>query len=302
MDMQYSRSEQTENKKQVRDNFNASIKYNFKNRSSLTLTARWSKNSFTNNPESSVFLIYSIPFNIPLWKKKNLGSIKGRILDLEDAEQKPLPRVLITANNATAISDENGEFIFPSLKPGVYALQVEQKTIGIDRITTERLPLTVEIEPKATANVEIGVVNSSSLTVEISVFGRAANSLKGSHDQSLATQSALSIETQFNKSLLEEELKEITGINGALVEITNGAEVYKQFTDRNGIVSFHHLRPGIWQLKVHKHDLPPHHYFENPEIEVEVRPGEKIEVTMRALPRHRPFKLIDRGEIALRLP
>ena len=73
---------------------------------------------------------------------------------------------------------------------------------------------------------------------------------------------------------MEEELQEITGINGALVEITNGTEVYKQFTDGNGIVSFHHLRPGTWQLKVYKHDLPPHHYFENPEIEVEVRPGE----------------------------
>lgn len=265
------------------------------------MTARWSKNSFTNKPESSVFLIYSIPFNIPLWKKKNIGSIKGRIWDLKNAEQKPLPGVLITANNATAISDEKGEFIFPSLIPGTYTLQVEQKTIGINRITTKRLPLMVEIEPKSTAYVEIGVVNSSSVTAEVSVFGREANSLKGSHDQSLVTQSALSIETQFNKSLLEEELKKITGINGVLVEITNGAEVYKQFSDRNGIVSFQHLRPGTWQLKVYKNDLPPHHYFENPEIEVEVRPGEKREVTMRALPRYRPVNLIDRGEIVSRL-
>jgi len=194
LDMQYSRTEQTENKKQVRDSFNASIKYSFKNRSNLILAARWSKNSFTNNPDSSIFLIYSIPLNLPLWKKKNLGSIKGRILDLEDAEHKPLPRVLITANNATAISDEKGEFIFPSLKPGVYVLQVAQKTIGTNRITTERLPLMIEIEAKSTAYVEIGVVNSSSVTAEVSVFGRAANSFKGSHDQTLTTQSALSID------------------------------------------------------------------------------------------------------------
>ena len=123
----------------------------------------------------------------------------------------------------------------------------------------------------------------------------------GSHDQSLDTKSALSIDAQFNKSLFEEDLEEISGIDRALVEITNGVEVYKQFTNKNGSVSFRHLRPGTWQLKVYKDVLPPHHYFENPEIEIEIRPGEKKEVTMRALQRHRPIKLIDRGEIVLGL-
>src|SRR5690606_33298200 len=87
------------------------------------------------------------------------------------------------------------------------------------------------------------------------------------------------------------------GFTGGLVELTNGRETYRELTDADGEVVFDHLRPGIWTLKVHGNDLPAHHVIENPIQQIELAPGESGRALVRVLPKIRPIRFLDQGEI-----
>jgi hypothetical protein len=71
----------------------------------------------------------------------------------------------------------------------------------------------------------------------------------------------------------------------------------RQLTDPKGVFSFDDLRPGQWRVKVYDYDLPPYHYLEEEEFQIDLKPGEKKEITVRVLPRLRPIQIIEEGEI-----
>jgi hypothetical protein len=94
-----------------------------------------------------------------------------------------------------------------------------------------------------------------------------------------------------------DDLHDAGGFAGGLVEISNGTEVFRQQTDRRGVVSFSHLRPGKWAFKVYENNLPEFHYVEKPETRIELRAGQSVEIATKVLPRPRSFEMIDQGEI-----
>jgi len=96
-----------------------------KNYHTLTLRAQWSKYEQKKNGESSFLLLYTIPFKLAVGKKKSIGVLKGKVHDEEKPGKPPIPEVILTSQGATAITKENGEFIFPSLVPGAYYLRID---------------------------------------------------------------------------------------------------------------------------------------------------------------------------------
>ena len=95
----------------------------------------------------------------------------------------------------------------------------------------------------------------------------------------------------------EDTFEPLGGLAAGLVELTNGRQVLRQVTDRDGDVSFDDLRPGKWTMRVYDNNLPEHHVVETPEIEIEVEPGQTREALVRILPKRRPIRFIDGGSI-----
>ena len=280
-----ARSERSEE----RDDIFSTFTYAFKNRHALILKTQWSKSGENRKEEFSFFLMYTIPGKIPVSKKKSTGILKGRVYDEERSGRPPLPKVILTVNGATAITDINGEFIFPSLDPGTHRLQVEMSSIGLNRVTSERLPIIVDVEGGKTTAIEIGVVSYCRITGTVAVFAPDSNK-KLNHEDRIPNNNL------FLEGSDQVKGKEL-GLKDIMVQITKGLEILRQVTDEQGKFSFEDIRPGKWTLKVYNYNLPAHHYLEQEEFQIEIGPGEAKKVGIRVFPRLRPVQIIDEGEI-----
>jgi len=52
------------------------------------------------------------------------------------------------------------------------------------------------------------------------------------------------------------------------------------------------LRPDKWTLKIYSDNLPEYHYLEEDTFELELRPGQKEEISAKVLPRKRRIHII----------
>ncbi len=274
---------------QGQNNLLATLSYSLPHNHALVFRSQWSESKQGSGEDFSFLAMYSIPLKIPLTEKNSSGVLKGRVYDEESSSKTPVPKVILTTQGATAITDNQGEFIFPSLEPGTCFLQLERSSIGLDRVPIERLPLLIEVRPGKTAEIEIGVVRSCRISGQVKVLPSAPDKKQSGG------------ETRFGDSLLwigpgeKENLVKILG--NTLVELSCGRENLRQLTDQNGGFVFEDIRPGKWILKVRADNLPSQYYLEQKEFQIELKPGEKNEVMVKVLPRLRPIRIIEKGEM-----
>jgi hypothetical protein len=273
---QYSRNSFDTLIGRVQNTVQSTLTYRQKNNHTFGLTGRWTSGDKSRGSELSIFATYSIPFQLPVSKKTSTGMIKGRAYTSVNGVQTGMPRVVLLVEEATAVSDARGYFLFPALKPGSYTLRLEAASIGIDATTAQRFPMQIEVKRSETTYVDVQMVKSGTITATLSLFGRGNDNpfADGAND-----------------------LHDAGGFAGGLVEISNGTEVFRQETDRRGVVSFNHLRPGKWAFKVYANNLPAFHYIEKPETRIELRASQSVEIATKVLPRARSFEMIDQGEI-----
>jgi hypothetical protein len=282
VDLDYTRNQYDSRTARVQDTASGAISYTMPNRHVASLRTRWQNDLGSSEALTSVSVSYMIPFGLPVSKKKGGGVLRGQIFERVGGVSQPLSRVIVTANGITAVTDRQGRFVFPSLRPGTYQVNVEQSSLGPGRVTLDPVPLAVEVEKDEARELSVGVVDAASVRGKIVLFGDARGGL-GPGDRGAGA---------------EKEYKALGGFSAGLVELTNGREVLRQLTDSDGAVSFDNLRPGKWTLRVHKNNLPPHHLIETPETDLEIGPGQTREVFVRVLPVRRSIRFIDGGTIS----
>jgi hypothetical protein len=247
--------------------------------------------------EGSAFLVYGIPIGLPTGRRSSTGSLKGRLYDAELAGGAPLAGVVLSANGAYAVSQANGEFTFPALKPGSYMLQVDPRSIGAGKVTTAELPIPFDVEGGKTTALDIGVVTACRVAGEVKLFEFAAGTQvprlfgasNGTQQQPLMT---------IQPDSASVGLTEVGGVR-ILVEITDGAQTLRQYTGLDGRFDFQQIRPGVWHIRFHEHDVPELHHVEHREVVVELEPGEETFVVTRVIPEVRPIRIIDTGSIKM---
>jgi hypothetical protein len=192
--LNYQRDNAGSETSEQRDNVFSTFSYAFKNGHALVSTTQWSKDEQTKDEDLSFLVTYAIPLRIPLSKKESIGVLKGRVYDDERADRSPISKAVLTADGGTAITDQNGEFIFPSLAPGTHYLRMERSSIGLNRITTEKLPMTIEVKGGQTAEIEMGVVRSCRILGRVAVCAPGSDKDSGNEDTSMVFGSTVSSE------------------------------------------------------------------------------------------------------------
>jgi predicted porin len=182
--LNYRRDESGSEGGQERNDIFSSLNYTLPNKHAITLRYQWSKHEQREKEEYSFFAMYTLPLSIPVTKKKSTGVLKGTVFDDEVPTRPPIPGVILTVHGATAITNQNGEFIFPSLKPGIYYLGAERSSIGLNRIPNEKIPMMIEIEGGETVEIEVGVVASCGISGRVAVFSIESNKESGDEDTS----------------------------------------------------------------------------------------------------------------------
>lgn len=244
----------------------------------------------------------SIPFGIPMAKKKGIGQLTGVLYDTVTGER--LKDVVIRVNGVVAVTDKNGNFKFPALEPGKYYLEIDRAGIGLDRISVQKMPLEVIIEGGRETNIgELGVVRSANLKGRVVVY-KAKNNQNGlSPNQGGKNNNAYIIigEGNGNSNIAGEEKAEFIeayGLPNILVEVKdNAGEVKRRVTDTEGRFEFEELRPGEWTLKAYDTNLPEYHYFEKDVFELALESGEKNGVLIKVLPQKRTIRIIKEGGV-----
>lgn len=248
----------------------------------------------TLTSDTSFLLSCTIPFGIPVARRKNVGSIHGRIFDAESPEGQGVPRVIVHANGSTAVTDEKGEFTLRTLSSGPWHLSVDRGSIGLDRVTDARLPMVVDVEQGMTSEVRIGLIRSARVHAMVSLFefksldsdrSDGSTVFVGSPDRSGGVVGG-------NGAPVE-----AGGLRDVLLEFTNGEETLRAATDGNGEFTLADMRPGVWAVKVYDHNLPALHYLEQPEFSIELKPGDEVSLPIKVLPRLRQIQIIEHDTI-----
>jgi len=281
VNVQYSRNGYDSLSGRTQDSLQASLNYTFANRQSFSMATRWSHTNGQKEPEAAVLVSYTVPLSLPVGRKTSTGAIKGQVFEPSGLAAMPIPRAVVFANDTAAVSDENGDFVFPSLKPGIYTLRLDQRSIGTERIALQEFPQTIEVKRDSAGRLSIGVVNACAISVRVVIFAPpAANRLSDIHP-----------------SEPQPPMKEVGGLAAAVVEISNGRQIIRQETDSDGNAAFNHLQPGKWALKVRADELPPNTVLEQPETQLMLEPAQTQSVTVRLLSRRRTVTFIDEGTI-----
>lgn len=269
-----------------RDNYTGSIAYTFKNGQSVSLRGVFiNHRDEERQKERYVLMSYTIPFKIPVARKASVGALKGRLWFQEPHGPEPVVRALVSANGTVAVTNSNGEFSFPALKPGKYYLMVDRKGMGKDRITAKKLPLKVIVDGAETARYDIETVNTCRVTGRITLMGVDEAARKP--DTKIPDNLVLSSDAQ---------LKEIGGVGGVRILLSNEGEFYQKTSDDDGTFLFDDLRPGAWTISIDESDLPPRHRVETKEIEVQIKPGETKKIDFSVKPRMKKIQFLSLGK------
>jgi hypothetical protein len=204
--LNYRRDESGSEGGQRRSDIFSSLNYTLPNKHTIALRYQWSKFEQRKEEEYSFFAMYTLPLGIPVGTKKSIGVLKGTVYDDEAPTRPPIPGVILTVRGATAITNQNGEFIFPSLKPGTYYLGAERSSIGLNRIPNERIPIMIEIQGGETVEIEVGVVATCGISGRVAVF--ALESEEGSGDEDTSTIFGSTTSTQGKERISSPELKQ----------------------------------------------------------------------------------------------
>jgi hypothetical protein len=260
----------------LRHNLRFRAGYTLPNHHSIQFKGDWIKAKNGERPEVSACLSYTIPLAIPVSKKRSVGTIKGLIYDEENPQKPPLKDVILTASGIPAVTDKNGKFVFPGLKPGEYFLQVERGSIGHDRTTGEKLAA-IAVKGGELSNVNVGVVRSGKISGRVLLF--------------VPKKGFITEET-----ISPEDFVPSGGLSDVLVEISRKGEVLRQFTDGRGEFLFEDVRPGLWKVKIYEESIPPFHFLKEKEFDLEIKPSEKRELKIDAFRKPRRILIIEEDE------
>ena len=276
-----------------RHNFDLALSYQFPNKSRISAHGRHTLNggSSDQEDETAFILDFTIPFGLPVERKKSVGMLDGGVRDEETGQ--PIPNAILRLNGATAVTDSAGEFTFPSLKLGTFYLNVDRASIGLERIPVQKTPLEVSIKGGKEESVTIGITKSADFIGKIMVYEFAGED---------GLQKGFAIDKAVKKPLREEgkeQMVELRGLANVLLEFKSKLETWRVLTDRKGRFRFDDIRPGQWTLTAHSDNLPEYHYLEKDIFDIELVPGEKKELLIKVLPRKRTIQIIEQGQILI---
>ncbi|MFW6015963.1 MAG: hypothetical protein ACOCRK_05960 [bacterium] len=219
--------------------------------------------------------LYKNLFGIPIGLK-NVGSIYGRIYDLESPEEEGVEGVIIRINDIIAVTNENGEYLFPSLVPGNYHVNVDKSTLDKDKVISQITPFEFSIEKQEDKELDFGIVRSAKVTGNISKF-------------------------EFLDNLEEKQkfkMQKVGGASNILIKIEKDLESYSTITDEEGYFEFIDLRPGKWVISIlETSGIPDNYHIEKSRYVIDVKPGENENVSAKLVPKKRKIKLIEDTDI-----
>jgi hypothetical protein len=220
------------------------------------------KNSL-NKKELSIQFRYTCTINIPLSKKKDIGSLTGKIINNGIAH---IDGIRINMEGNTAITDKKGNFEFPVVKVGTYILTLNESNIGLNTIAEVAGPYKVTIEPGKVTRFEVSLTQSARIQGSLVIREDEINNQKGFFP-------------------IQEE------VGNLIIEASNGKDILRVLTGRDGNFRFEDLRPGNWHVKIYPNGIPPGYQLDTEQFDLKLISGKEEKLNVVVHKKSREIKL-----------
>lgn len=230
---------------------------------SLSVNYNLVKNTL-NTKEFSLQARYTYTLNVPISKRKDVGSLTGKIINhgLEN-----VGGMRLNLNGIITITDKDGNFKFPVVKVGTYLLVTDESSIGLNTIPETPGPYWVTIKSAKETRFELAVTKSAR------VHGR----LVIQEDEQTGKKGFYPIKEQVEK---------------LIIEASNGTEIFRILSGNDGSFSFEDLRPGNWHIKVYPSGIPQGYQLITDQFNCDLAPGknESLDVIIKKKARQIKFQ------------
>jgi hypothetical protein len=218
--------------------------------------------------QADVMLTYSMPFALPIARKSDVGSVRGRVFDTETGAG--LSSIVLNLDGLTAVSNPNGDFEFPVVKANTYRLSMDRANIDVGKVAVDGLPREVTVAAREQEQVRIGLVRTASVSVVVKLRGATSGS-----DRPAVSGGAVE-----------------RGVANVLVTLNRGDVVYRRLTDPQGRVKLGGLAPGTWLVTIAPETVPPGYSAGSREQRIEVAPGASASAEFSLTPIVREIKML----------
>lgn len=258
------------------DEVTAGFDYALPFRHTITGDVRWrSPTGVGDESETSISLAYEIPFDTRLGRRKDVGSLRGRIETFEGSSKTGVPDAVLMLGEFSAVTDENGDYVFPGIVPGDYSLSIGPSSIGLDGVPLEPLPRNVAIEGGSELRLDVEVAPPGRIEGFVGVAAAA------------------------NDRLPPTALPGHGRLPPLVVEATNGSHSLRRLTDAHGRFCFDRLCPGCWTVEIRPDGLPRFCGLDCCTFTVDVRSGGMETVTASIESSVNEIPIIETGDVRL---
>jgi hypothetical protein len=273
-----------------RDFLQARLAHIFPNDNEVSVLARHTRyKTGIYDDETAMMVQYRIPFGIPLAKKKSIGSLHGSVFDAQTST--PYSDCVLTLNGLSAVSDNTGNFVFPSVQPGSYYLNVDTARLSDKRVPDLKTPIEVSVKGAEMSIIDIPLVQPASLSGQLFVYNyQGRETTEGKNDK---VGSMFIIEGSESDKETQTLVKEKPFPNAILELKSSDKEVKRTVTSRQGKFIFHEIRPGQWTLTIYAQNLPEYHILEKSTFQFNLAPEDAKIISARIIPQKRTIKIIN---------
>ena len=244
-----------------------------------------------DDSEVAFMLGYNAPLDIPVGKKKNIGVVKGFVYDAES--RKSVADLILHINGSTAVTDKNGKFVFPALRPQIYYLTLDKSNVDLNKVILQKSPIEVELHGGEVIELELFIANGSTCAGKVAVFSDKnkenpgiINSVNNNRFQGSGI-----VKTSYISGSGITMQAEHYGLANIIVELKRDDEVLRRITDSRGFFSFEGIRPGEWTIEFFEKNLPQYHKFEQKIYRIHLKPGDRKEGIIRVYPQKRQIRM-----------
>ena len=222
--------------------------------------------------QTDLLLTYSAPFAVPVARKDDVGSVRGRVFDSETGAG--LANIVLNLDGLTAVTDREGDFEFPVVKASAYRLSMDRANVDVGKVPVDDLPRDVSVVAREQQDVQIALVR----TVTLGAVVTRPPSSPGRADEAAAA-------------------SEHSGVQNVLVTLRHGEAVYRRLTDADGRIQLAGLTPGAWSVTLAPDTLPAGYVAAEGERRVELAPGATAAVAFELAPLARDIRMLPPLEV-----
>ena len=262
----------------------ANAQYNYRRDNGHTIGVQAQAASGVN-ADVNLMLSYTIPIQVPTMRRTDVATLRGQVFDQETG--KGLGNIVLKMDRAVAITDERGNFSFPSVPRGLYELTVAGGHLPVGMIPVEAMPVEVDLLTEAQVPVKLPYIRGATIGGIVQVYEPDAGLLP--------SQTFVQVGRGGPPKALRpaaRELKPARGLGGILVEVTSGEQVYRRLTNGNGEFRFAGRQPGTWTLKIDPAALPENATIHESSVTLVVKPSAQESVEFKVEQRIRSMRML----------